>query len=121
VTKNAILLVDCALINQERGMPLYRAVVEAGASRLRPIVMTAVSTISGMLPIALEFGAGSETRSPMAIAVIGGFSTSTLLTLLVVPVLFTYVDQFQGWVFRKLQGNNRSANTTRTATESPRQ
>lgn len=105
VTKNAILLVDCALMNRERGMPLFRAVVEAGASRLRPIVMTAVSTISGMLPIALEFGAGSETRSPMAIAVIGGFSTSTLLTLVVVPVLFTYVARFQSWISGRMKGN----------------
>jgi multidrug efflux pump subunit AcrB len=116
VTKNAILLVDCALINQERGMPLLPAVIEAGASRLRPIVMTAVSTISGMLPIALEFGAGSETRSPMAIAVIGGFSTSTLLTLVVVPVLFTYVDQSQRWLVRQLQGKTGQKRSTSTPT-----
>ena len=102
VTKNAILLVDCALANQREGMPQYRAVIAAGVSRLRPILMTTFSTIAGMLPIALELGADGGVRSPMAIAVIGGFSTSTLLTLVVVPVLFTYIDRFQhrvvGWM-----------------------
>lgn len=95
VTKNAILLVDCSLANQEKGMPQFKAVKEAGVSRLRPILMTTLSTIAGMLPIALEIGAGSQVRSPMAIAVIGGMTTSTLLTLIVVPVFFTYVDNFQ--------------------------
>lgn len=92
VTKNAILLVDCTLANEEQGIPQFKAIVEAGVSRLRPIFMTAISTIAGMMPIALEWGAGGEVRSPMAIAVIGGFSTSTMLTLVVVPVLFTYID-----------------------------
>lgn len=92
VTKNAILLVDCTLANEQQGIPQFKAIVEAGVSRLRPIFMTAISTIAGMMPIALEWGAGGEVRSPMAIAVIGGFSTSTMLTLVVVPVLFTYID-----------------------------
>lgn len=95
VTKNAILLVDCSLANEEKGMPQFKAVKEAGVSRLRPILMTTLSTIAGMSPIALEIGAGSQVRSPMAIAVIGGMTTSTLLTLVVVPVFFTYVDSFQ--------------------------
>jgi hydrophobe/amphiphile efflux-1 (HAE1) family protein len=94
VTKNAILLVDFSLVAIEQGKPSFKAVIEAGVSRLRPIMMTSVSTIAGMLPIALELGADGQTRSPMAIAVIGGFATSTLLTLLVVPVLFTYVESF---------------------------
>jgi hydrophobe/amphiphile efflux-1 (HAE1) family protein len=94
VTKNAILLVDFALGGLEQGKPQYKAVVEAGISRLRPILMTSISTVAGMLPIALELGADGEVRSPMAIAVIGGFTTSTLLTLVVVPVLFTYIDNF---------------------------
>lgn len=98
VTKNAILLVDCSMANQRDGMPRFQAVVEAGVSRLRPILMTTFSTIAGMLPIALELGAGSQVRSPMAIAVIGGMTTSTLLTLVVVPVWFTYVDSFQTWI-----------------------
>ena len=104
VTKNAILLVDCTLANQEEGLPQFRAVVEAGVSRLRPIFMTAISTIAGMMPIAMELGATGEVRSPMAIAVIGGFSTSTMLTLVVVPVLFTYIDNFQGGFFKILKG-----------------
>jgi len=94
VTKNAILLVDFVLSKEQKGKPQFQAIVEAGVSRLRPIAMTAVSTIAGMMPIALELGAAGEVRSPMAITVIGGYSTSTLLTLLVVPVLFSVVDNF---------------------------
>jgi hydrophobe/amphiphile efflux-1 (HAE1) family protein len=107
VTKNAILLVDCALANQEQGMPQFKAVLESGISRLRPIIMTTLSTIAGMLPIALEIGAGSQVRSPMAIAVIGGMTTSTLLTLVVVPVWFTYVDGFQHKLGRFFKGGFR--------------
>jgi hydrophobe/amphiphile efflux-1 (HAE1) family protein len=107
VTKNAILLVDCSLANQQQGLKQFKAVLEAGVSRLRPIFMTTISTIAGMMPIALEIGAGGEVRSPMAIAVIGGFSTSTMLTLVIVPVLFTYIDGFQGWFFGLFTGKNR--------------
>lgn len=92
VTKNAILLVDFALAGLKEGKTQRKAVIAAGVSRLRPIMMTSISTIAGMMPIALQFGSDGEVRSPMAIAVIGGFTTSTLLTLVVVPVLFTYVD-----------------------------
>ncbi len=102
VTKNAILLVDFALEGQRRGFPQSKAVVAAGVSRFRPILMTSLSTIAGMMPIALELGAGASERSPMAITVIGGFCTSTLLTLVVVPVLFTYVDGVNHWVKQKL-------------------
>lgn len=94
VTKNAILLVDFALGALEEGNSQYKATLEAGIHRLRPIMMTSVSTIAGMIPIALALGADGESRSPMAIAVIGGFTTSTLLTLIVVPVIFTYIDTF---------------------------
>ncbi|MGL5197032.1 MAG: efflux RND transporter permease subunit, partial [Chroococcales cyanobacterium] len=107
VTKNAILLVDCTLANQQQGMRQVPAIIEAGVSRLRPIFMTALSTIAGMMPIALELGAGGEVRSPMAIAVIGGFSTSTLLTLIVVPVLFTYVDGFQSFLKNLINAKSR--------------
>ncbi len=92
VTKNSILLVDYALIAMQEGKSRRQAVIEAGITRLRPILMTSISTVAGMVPIALAIGAGGETRSPMAIAVIGGFSTSTLLTLVVVPVFFTYIS-----------------------------
>ncbi len=102
VTKNSILLVDYALLNQAEGLPLYKAIVESGIARLRPILMTTIAMISGMVPIAMGIGAGSETRSPMAIAVIGGLITSTLLTLVVVPVIFTYVDGAQHWLGKRL-------------------
>ncbi|MEA5518043.1 efflux RND transporter permease subunit [Limnoraphis robusta] len=107
VTKNAILLVDCSLANERDGKPQFYAVIEAGVSRLRPILMTTLSTIAGMVPIALELGAGSQTRSPMAIAVIGGMTTSTLLTLVVVPVWFTYVDNFQHGLQNLFTGGKR--------------
>ena len=92
VTKNSILLVDYALLALQEGKSRRQAVIEAGMTRLRPILMTSISTMAGMVPIALAIGAGGDTRSPMAIAVIGGFSTSTLLTLVVVPVFFTYIS-----------------------------
>ncbi len=107
VTKNSILLVDYALINEEEGKPMYKAVLESGVARLRPILMTTIAMITGMLPIALELGAGSQVRSPMAIAVIGGLMTSTLLTLVVIPVIFTYMDNFQGKIFRLMQGGGK--------------
>ena len=110
VTKNAILLVDFALAGLKEGKTQRKAVIAAGVSRLRPILMTSISTIAGMMPIALELGADGEVRSPMAIAVIGGFTTSTLLTLVVVPVLFTYVDSFIRWL-GKLFGVRRQVKT----------
>ena len=102
VTKNSILLVDYALLNQREGKPLYEAVLDSGVARLRPILMTTIAMITGMLPIALGLGTGAEQRSPMAIAIIGGLMTSTLLTLIVVPVIFTYVDRLQHLIFGRL-------------------
>jgi multidrug efflux pump len=92
VTKNSILLVDCA--NQERaaGASAREAMLRAGALRLRPILMTAVSTLLGILPVAVGLGAGAESRRPLGVAVVGGMTTSTLLTLIVVPVVYTLVD-----------------------------
>ncbi|MBV8883783.1 MAG: efflux RND transporter permease subunit [Chroococcidiopsidaceae cyanobacterium CP_BM_RX_35] len=110
VTKNSILLVDYALINQQEGKPLYKAVLESGVARLRPILMTTIAMIAGMLPIALELGAGSQVRSPMAITVIGGLMTSTLLTLVVIPVIFTYLDGFQARIFRLMRGAGQQQN-----------
>jgi len=103
VTKNSILLVDYALLAMQEGKTRKQAVIEAGVTRLRPILMTSISTVAGMVPIALEIGAGGETRSPMAIAVIGGFSTSTLLTLVVVPVFFTYINSARSKTARVLR------------------
>jgi HAE1 family hydrophobic/amphiphilic exporter-1 len=97
VTKNAILLVDFVNQARERGADRVTALVDAGELRLRPIVMTTLAMIFGMLPTALALGAGSEFRAPMARAVIGGLITSTLLTLVVVPVVYTYLDDFGAW------------------------
>ena len=112
VTKNAILLVDFALAGLKEGKTQRKAVIAAGVSRLRPILMTSISTVAGMMPIALELGADGEVRSPMAIAVIGGFTTSTLLTLVVVPVLFTYVDNLVRWLAKFLNSNRQEQSST---------
>ncbi|KST66725.1 efflux RND transporter permease subunit [Mastigocoleus testarum] len=103
VTKNSILLVDYTLIGLERGRSQRQALIEAGISRLRPILMTSLSTIAGTIPVAVGMGAGAEVRQPMGIAIIGGFTTSTLLTLVVVPVLFTYIDNFQKWIINTVR------------------
>ena len=89
VTKNSILLVEYANQQVAKGKNAHEAMVEAGLVRLRPILMTALSTIAGILPIAIGFGAGAESRRPMGVAVVGGMLTSTLLTLFVIPVIYT--------------------------------
>ncbi|MES2523963.1 MAG: efflux RND transporter permease subunit [Gemmatimonadota bacterium] len=102
VTKNAILLVDNANERRAAGVERMQALVDAGVVRLRPIMMTTLAMIAGMVPIALAMGEGGGFRAPMARAVIGGLITSTLLTLVVVPVAYTYFDDVGGWVGRKL-------------------
>ncbi len=97
VTKNAILLVDFTNHGIREGMARDEAILNAGQVRLRPILMTTTAMIFGMLPLALAFGAGSEQQSPMAHAVIGGIITSTIMTLVVVPVLYTYMDTLGKW------------------------
>ena len=89
VMKNGILLVDYINTLRSRGPRLRAAVLEAGPTRMRPVLMTAVSTICGMLPVAFGQGDGSEMRNPMGVIAIGGLATSTLLTLIVVPVAYT--------------------------------
>lgn len=91
-TKNSILLVEYAIVARRQGMSRKDALLDAGHKRARPIVMTTIAMGAGMLPIALGIGIDPSFRAPMAIAVIGGLITSTLLSLLVVPVVFTYVD-----------------------------
>jgi HAE1 family hydrophobic/amphiphilic exporter-1 len=98
VTKNAILLVDYAKVLRERGMERREAVITSGRTRLRPILMTSLAMIFGMLPLAFALGSGAEMRAPMARAVIGGLLTSTVLTLLVVPVMHTLLDDFSIWL-----------------------
>ncbi|MBU1920735.1 efflux RND transporter permease subunit, partial [bacterium] len=92
VTKNAILLVDYTNTLRERGLARTEALLKAGPVRLRPILMTTFAMIFGMLPVALALGEGGEFRAPMGITVIGGLITSTLLTLIVVPVIYTILD-----------------------------
>jgi multidrug efflux pump subunit AcrB len=92
VNKNAILLVDRIKRLRTSGFERTEAILGAGAQRVRPILMTTCATILGMLPIALGYGAGAELRAPMAVAIIGGLITSTLLSLIVVPVAYTLVD-----------------------------
>ncbi|HAK60545.1 MAG TPA: AcrB/AcrD/AcrF family protein, partial [Nitrospiraceae bacterium] len=101
VTKNAILLVDYTITLRNRGMERNEALLKAGPVRLRPILMTTAAMVFGMLPTALKLGEGAELRAPMAIAVIGGLITSTLLTLVVVPVVYTLVDDLENFFKRK--------------------
>jgi len=109
VTKNAILLVDYAKVLQTRGMERAEAVITAGRTRLRPILMTTLAMIFGMLPLALGIGAGAEERAPMARAVVGGLITSTFLTLLVVPVVYTLLDDVAAWMRRRWDGKKVAA------------
>ena len=101
VTKNAILLIDNANQRRQEGVDRADALITAGEIRLRPIIMTTLAMIFGMVPLALALGEGSEFRAPMARAVIGGLISSTLLTLVVVPVVYTYLDGI-GTFFTKL-------------------
>src|SRR5205823_13685419 len=103
VTKNAILLVDFTNQARREGTPRHKALIQAGTTRLRPIVMTTLAMIFGMLPLAFAIGAGAEMRAPMARAVIGGLITSTLLSLLVVPVVYTLLDDGVLWLRSRRQ------------------
>jgi multidrug efflux pump subunit AcrB len=109
-TKNSILLIDYVFLAR-RGvdgnppLPRLEAVLDACRKRARPIVMTTIAMGAGMLPIALGIGADPSFRAPMAIVVIGGLITSTFLSLLVIPVVFTYVDDGIGWVRKRRAPN----------------
>jgi HAE1 family hydrophobic/amphiphilic exporter-1 len=104
VAKNAILLIDFAKWQHEKGMPLRDALIEAGRIRLRPIMMTTLALVAGMVPVALGIGEGADFRAPLGRAVIGGVITSTLLTLVVIPTIY---ELFSGWRdrFRKRFGH----------------
>jgi len=105
VAKNAILLIDFAKWSHEKGQPIRDALIEAGAIRLRPILMTTFALIAGMIPVALGRGEGAQFRQPLGVAVIGGVLTSTLLTLLVIPTVYEiFYDWREGlahWFRRK--------------------
>ena len=102
VTKNAILLIDFIKKAMDRGEQRFDAIIAAGKTRLRPILMTTSAMVMGMVPLALGLGEGGEQSAPMAHAVIGGVITSTLLTLVVVPVIFTYLDDFKNFMTRQI-------------------
>ena len=93
VTKNGIVLIDFINLMRERGVRLYDAIAQACRSRLRPVLMTSLTTILGMVPMALSVGEGSETWRPMGVAVIGGMVFSTIITLLIVPVVYASMDK----------------------------
>ena len=100
VTKNAIMLVEFSIESIHKGMDRNAAVVDAGQKRARPIIMTTIAMVAGMVPSALSFGAGGEIRSPMALAVIGGLIFSTVLSLIFVPAMFAMMDDFSAFCWR---------------------
>lgn len=99
-TKNSILLVDYAVERMHAGVDRATALLEAGETRLRPIIMTSLALIAGMIPVAIGLNEASKQRTSLGIVVIGGTISSTLLTLVVIPVAFIYVDRFQDWVIK---------------------
>ena len=101
VGKNSILLVDFAIEEMRAGKTRVAAILESGHKRARPIVMTTVAMVAGMLPVAIGWGGDSDFRGPMAIAVIGGLITSTALTLVIVPAVFTVLDDIERWIAPK--------------------
>ncbi|MCE9634543.1 MAG: efflux RND transporter permease subunit [Planctomycetes bacterium] len=119
VTKNGILLVDFTNQLRAKGLPRDEALRKAGPVRLRPILMTTLAMVFGMLPIAMGTGAGSESRAPMAVAVIGGLITSTLLTLVVVPVVYALFDDATSWLGRRFGASEAESADDLTATAHP--
>jgi HAE1 family hydrophobic/amphiphilic exporter-1 len=102
VAKNAILLIDFAKwAREQRGLPLREALIEAGAIRLRPILMTTFALVAGMIPVALGSGEGAQFRAPLGVAVMGGVITSTFLTLLVIPTGYEILDEWRRALARR--------------------
>lgn len=114
VTKNAILLIDFAKQRRAQGMERTEALVQAAIQRTRPIIMTTVAMIAGMIPLALGIGPGAETRAPMAHAIIGGLVTSTVLTLIVVPIVYTIFDDLQNGKFKLFKIGKKTKKTEKT-------
>ncbi len=115
VTKNAILLVDFIQDAIARGVARDEAIREAGRTRLRPILMTTAAMVAGMVPLALGLGEGAEQRAPMAHALIGGLITSTILTLIVVPVVYTCLEDLKTWLPLRMVAWRRSRDARPTA------
>lgn len=109
VTRNSILLVDYTNQLRAQGWERTAALLQAGPTRLRPILMTAITTIVGMVPVSLALSEGGESRAPMAVAVIGGMLTSTFLTLLVIPVVYSYFDDLGRWIKGRLGKKQQQA------------
>lgn len=102
VTKNSILMVEFTIDKRRAGMPRHQALMQSGAERARPIIMTTLAMVAGMLPAVLSSGADAGFRAPMAVAVIGGLITSTLLSLVLVPVVFSCMDDLNQWLAPRL-------------------
>jgi HAE1 family hydrophobic/amphiphilic exporter-1 len=122
VTKNAIMLVDFAIEAVHRGENRVDAIIDAGRKRARPIIMTTIAMVAGMLPSAYGTGEGGEFRAPMAIAVIGGLAVSTVLSLVFVPSFYTVMDdvsRFFGWVFGRFIGPKDEGETPPSHGEPP--
>jgi hydrophobic/amphiphilic exporter-1 (mainly G- bacteria), HAE1 family len=108
VAKNAILLIDFAKWAHKDGrLPLREALIEAGRIRLRPILMTTLALIAGMIPVALGLGEGADFRAPLGRAVIGGVITSTVLTLIVIPTVYEILDEWREKLFSRVRGSRR--------------
>jgi HAE1 family hydrophobic/amphiphilic exporter-1 len=112
VTKNAILLVDYTNLLRSRGVEKTEALLQAGPVRLRPILMTALSTIAGLIPVALGLGDGAASRAPMGACVVGGMITSTFLTLIVIPVVYSVVESAYDTVIQLFRSEERQHATT---------
>ena len=119
VTKNAILLIDYTNQLRREGMKKTDAILRAGPVRLRPILMTTLSTIAGMVPVAIGIGSGAESRAPMGTAIVGGLLTSTLLTLVVIPVVYSLMDDLSAFTRRLLFGNPEAEKSTAAPTPKP--
>lgn len=119
VTKNAILLIDFTNQLRREGMGKNDAILKAGPVRLRPILMTTLSTIAGMIPVAIGLGSGAESRAPMGTAITGGLLTSTALTLVVIPVVYSLLDDAGAFVKRLVFGKTSVITETPAATLKP--
>ncbi|MEX6508693.1 efflux RND transporter permease subunit [Jiella sp. M17.18] len=120
VTKNAIMLVDFAVEQEKHGMSQFEAIIDAGRKRSRPIIMTTLAMVAGMVPAAMASGEGGEFRAPMAIAVIGGLVVSTVLSLVFIPSVYTLMDDLShvvGRLFRRMLKPNRAEETGEPLTE----
>jgi multidrug efflux pump subunit AcrB len=115
VTKNSILLIEYAIVARRDGMSRFDALIDACHKRSRPIVMTTIAMGAGMVPIAMGWGADPSFRSPMAVAVIGGLITSTLLSLLVVPPVYTLIDDLERFLGRVFRRSNQKVPVSPTA------